>query len=78
MEFLSSWFFIFHSDRVLDYLTAYAFYYIQCYILRGSFINYVDKMGGGGQKMFVFVHAQGIKTARRGGGGQINGNILST
>ena len=30
---------------------------------KGSFNNYVDKMrGGGGQKMSVFVHAQGIKT----------------
>ena len=27
----------------------------------GAFNNYVDKMrGGGGQKMSVFVHAQGI------------------
>ena len=25
--------------------------------------------GGGGQKMFVFVHAQGIKTVHPGGGG---------
>ena len=25
--------------------------------------------GGGGQKMSVFVHAQGIKTVRPGGGG---------
>ena len=35
----------------------------------GSFNNYVDKMReGGGQKMSVFVHTQGIKTvhARRG------------
>ena len=29
----------------------------------GPFNNYVDKMkGGGGPKMSVFVHAQGIKT----------------
>ena len=30
----------------------------------GLLNNYVDKMrgGGGGQKMSVFVHAQGIKT----------------
>ena len=29
---------------------------------RGAFNNNVDKMrGGGGQKMSVFVHAQGIK-----------------
>ena len=37
----------------------------------GPFNNYVDKMkGGGGQKMSVFVHAQGIKTAHAGEGGQ--------
>ena len=36
---------------------------------KGAFNNYVDKMrGGGGQKMFVFVHAQGIKTVHAGGG----------
>jgi hypothetical protein len=36
----------------------------------GAFNNYVDKMrGGGGQKMSVFVHAQGIKTVHGGGGG---------
>ena len=36
---------------------------------RGPFNNYVDKMrGGGGQKMSVFVHAQGIKTVHTGGG----------
>ena len=36
---------------------------------RGPFNNYVDKMGGegGGQKMFVFVHTQGIKTVHAGG-----------
>ena len=39
-------------------------------LTRGSFNNYVDKMrGGGGQKMTVFVHAQGIKTVHAGGGG---------
>ena len=33
---------------------------------KGSFNNYVDKMrGGGGQKMSVFVHAQGIKTVQK-------------
>ena len=33
----------------------------------GPFNNYVDKMrGGGGQKLSVFVHAQGIKTGGRG------------
>ena len=33
--------------------------------------------GGGGQKMSVFVHAQGIKTVHAGGGSK-NGKILST
>ena len=33
-------------------------------------VQYVDKMrGGGGQKMSVFVHAQGIKTVHAGAGG---------
>ena len=37
---------------------------------KGPFNNYVDKMmGGGGQKMSVVVHAQGIKTVHAGGGG---------
>ena len=38
---------------------------------KGQFNNYVDKMkeGGGGQKMSVFIHAQGIKTVHAGGGG---------
>ena len=38
---------------------------------RGPFNNYVDKMmrGGGGQKMSVFVHAQGIKTVHAEGVG---------
>ena len=46
---------------------------------KGAFNNYVDKMrGGGGQKMTVFVHAQGIKTVHAGGGGAKNGKILST
>ena len=32
----------------------------------------MDKMrGGGGQKMSVFVHAQGIKTVHAGGGGGV-------
>ena len=46
---------------------------------KGPFNNYVDKMrrGGGGQKMFVFVHAQGIKTVHAGGGSK-NCKILST
>ena len=35
---------------------------------KGSFNNYVDKMRGGGQKMSVFVHAQGIKTVHAEGG----------
>ena len=34
---------------------------------KGSFNNYVDKMRG--QKMSVFVHAQGIKTVHAGGRG---------
>ena len=39
---------------------------------KGVFNNYVDKMkGGGGQKMSGFVHAQGIKTVRSGGGGDV-------
>ena len=38
---------------------------------KGAFNNYVDKMrGGGGQKMSVFVQAQGIKTVHAGGGGK--------
>ena len=42
---------------------------------KGSFNNYVDKMrGGGGQKISVFVHAQGIKTVHA----VKNGKILST
>ena len=40
-------------------------------IHKGPFNNYVDKMsGGGGQKMSVSVHAQGIKTVHAGGWGQ--------
>ena len=40
-------------------------------IVKGPFNNYVDKMGGGGQKMSVFVQAQGITTVHVGwGGGQ--------
>ena len=36
-----------------------------CTLLKkGPFDNYVDKRGEGGQKMSVFVHAQGIKTAK--------------
>ena len=47
-----------------------AMYYIQSVNYNmGSFINYVDKMRGGGQKMSVFVHAQGIKTVHAEGGG---------
>ena len=42
-----------------------------------KFNNYVDKMrGGGGQKMSVFVHAQGIKTVHTGGGGQKMANSI--
>ena len=48
-----------------------------CY--KGAFNNYVDKMRGeGGQKMSIFVHAQGIKTVHARGGGAKNGKILST
>ena len=44
---------------------------------KGPFNNYVDQMrGGGGQKMSVFVHAQGIKTVHAGG--SKDGKILST
>ena len=46
-------------------------------LLGGAFNNYVDKMRrGGGQKMSVCVHAQGIKTVHAGGGSK-NGKILS-
>ena len=53
---------------------------IELFHNRGSFNNYVDKMReGGGQKMSVFVHAQGIKTVDAGmGGGAKNGKNLST
>ena len=34
-----------------------------------TFNNYVDKRGEGGQKMSVFVQAQGIKTFHAEGGG---------
>ena len=45
----------------------------------GAFNNYVDKMRGGvGQKMSVFVHAQGIKRLSTEGGGSKNGKIMST
>ena len=41
-------------------------------VFKGPFNNYVDKMrgwvGGGGQNMSVFVHAQGIKTGYAGRG----------
>ena len=43
----------------------------KCNLGKGPFNNYVDKMReGGGQKMSVFVHAQGIKTVHKGEGGQ--------
>ena len=46
---------------------------------KGPFNNYVDKMRGGGQKMSVFVHAQGIKTVHTGEGGRVkNDKIMST
>ena len=34
----------------------------------GPFNTYVDKMRGGGQKMYIFVHAQGIKNVKAGAG----------
>ena len=38
---------------------------------KGSFNNYVGKMrGGGGQKISVFVHTQGIKTVHAGHSGR--------
>ena len=45
----------------------------------GAFNNYMDKMRGeGGQKMSVFVYAQGIKAVHAGEeGGPKNGKILS-
>ena len=43
----------------------------------GPFNNYVDKMRGG-QKMSVFVHAQGIKTVHDGRGGGSKNGILYT
>ena len=44
----------------------------------GALNNYMDMMRGEeGQKMSVFVNAQGIKTVHAGGGGK-NGKILST
>ena len=48
-------------------------------LIKGAFNNYVGKMrGGGGLKMSVFVHAQGIKNVHAGMGGSKNGKILST
>ena len=46
---------------------------------KGAFNNYVDKMkgGGGGQKMSVFAHTQGIKSVHAGAGGSNNNKILS-
>ena len=38
--------------------------------VKGTFNNHMDKLrGGGGQKMSVFVHAQGIKTVKEGSRG---------
>ena len=40
-----------------------------CNVLRGhSITRWTRWGGGGGQKMSVFVHAQGIKTVHAGGG----------
>ena len=48
------------------------------FLYKGAFNNYVDKIrGGGGQKMSVFVHAQGIKTVHAGRGSR-NGKNQST
>ena len=50
--------------------------------IRGHSINTWTRVlrgRGGGQKMSVFFHAQGIKTVHAGeGGGSKNGKILST
>ena len=48
------------------------------YILaKGPFNNYVDKVReGGGQKMSVFVHAQGIKTVHARGGAKKGQNYI--
>ena len=53
---------------VVNKINSRAFHLFLC---RGPFNNYVDKMRwGGGQKMSVFVHAECIKTPRRGDGDQ--------
>ena len=56
----------------------YEIYFIS--LVRGhSITTYMDKMRwGGGQKISVFVHAQGVKTVHAGEGGSKNGKILST
>ena len=38
-------------------------------VLRGHSTTTWTTRGGGGQKMSIFVHAQGIKTVHAGGGG---------
>ena len=45
---------------------------LKSFYIRGhSITTYVDKMrGGGGQKMSVFLHGQGIKTVHAGGWGK--------
>ena len=44
---------------------------LNVFLIGGHSITTWTRLGGGGQKMSVFVHAQGIKTvhAERGGGG---------
>jgi hypothetical protein len=47
-------------------------------LVRGHSITMDKMMGGGGQKMSVFVHAQSIESVHAGGGGSKIGKILST
>ena len=55
--------------RKLTIVHEYMHFTDNSFFDKGSFNNYVDKMrgGGGGQKMSVFVHTQGIKTVHAGG-----------
>ena len=46
---------------------------------KGAFNNYVDKLrGGGGQKMSVFVHAQGIKNVHAEGSPWEGGGVVAS
>ena len=47
-------------------------------LIKGHSITTWTSWGGGGQKISVFVNAQGIKTVHAGEGGSENGKILST